>query len=456
MQNTARRPKITVSADGRGLVSQAGTLLLLEAARVTGLGQGLAGGLARWRAPRAVHDPGKILTDLVMALALGGDCLADIAVLRAQPELCGPVASDPVVSRLISALAADLPAALRAIRKARAAARERAWALAADHAPGADGSLIPVDIDATIVTAHSEKEKAAPTWKKTFGFHPLAAFADHGAGGTGEALAIVLRPGNAGSNTAAEHIEAARLALAQLPRRARRRVLIRTDSGGGTHQFLAWLTRPGRRLHYSIGMTITEDMHQAILQIPDRVWEPAYDAGGQVRPGAWVAELTRLLDLSSWPEGMRVIVRKERPHPGAQLRFTDIGGHRVTCFATDAKAGQLADLELRHRRRARCEDRIRAAKDTGLRNLPLHGFTQNQIWCELVAMAGELTAWMQMLALDGPAQRWEPKRLRLRLFSAAGKLARGSRRLRLRIAATWPWAMQITTAITRLQAHAPG
>ena len=456
MQNTARRPKITVSADGRGLVSQAGTLLLLEAARVTGLGQGLAGGLARWRAPRAVHDPGKILTDLVMALALGVDCLADIAVLRAQPELCGPVASDPVVSRLISALAADLPAALRAIRKARAAARERAWALAADHAPGADGSLIPVDIDATIVTAHSEKEKAAPTWKKTFGFHPLAAFADHGAGGTGEALAIVLRPGNAGSNTAAEHIEAARLALAQLPRRARRRVLIRTDSGGGTHQFLAWLTRPGRRLHYSIGMTITEDMHQAILQIPDRVWEPAYDAGGQVRPGAWVAELTRLLDLSSWPEGMRVIVRKERPHPGAQLRFTDIGGHRVTCFATDAKAGQLADLELRHRRRARCEDRIRAAKDTGLRNLPLHGFTQNQIWCELVAMAGELTAWMQMLALDGPAQRWEPKRLRLRLFSAAGKLARGSRRLRLRIAATWPWAMQITTAITRLQAHAPG
>ena len=456
MQNTARHPKITVSADGQGLVSQAGGLLLAETVRVTGLGEGLARGLARWRAPRAVHDPGKILTDLVMALALGGDCLADIAVLRAQPELCGPVASDPVVSRLISALAADLPAALRAIRKARAAARERAWALAADHAPGADGSLIPVDIDATIVTAHSEKEKAAPTWKKTFGFHPLAAFADHGAGGTGEALAIVLRPGNAGSNTAAEHIEAARLALAQLPRRARRRVLIRTDSGGGTHQFLAWLTRPGRRLHYSIGMTITEDMHQAILQIPDRVWEPAYDAGGQVRPGAWVAELTRLLDLSSWPEGMRVIVRKERPHPGAQLRFTDIGGHRVTCFATDAKAGQLADLELRHRRRARCEDRIRAAKDTGLRNLPLHGFTQNQIWCELVAMAGELTAWMQMLALDGPAQRWEPKRLRLRLFSAAGKLARGSRRLRLRIAATWPWAMQITTAITRLQAHAPG
>ena len=232
-----------------------------------------------------MHDPGKILTDLAVALALGGDCLADVAVLRAEPELAGPVASDPVVSRLITALAADAPRALRAIRKARAAARERAWALAGDDAPGADGSLVPVDIDATIVIAHSEKEQAAPTWKKTFGFHPLAAFADHGAGAAGEALGIMLRPGNAGSNTASEHIEVTRLALAQLPRRLRRRVLIRTDSGGGTHDFLAWLASPGRRLHYSIGMTITEDMHQAILTLPDRVWEPAYDAGGQVAAG---------------------------------------------------------------------------------------------------------------------------------------------------------------------------
>ena len=187
-----------MSADGNGLVSQAGTLLLAEAARVTGLGEGLSAGLARWRAPRAVHDPGKILTDLAMTLALGGDCLADAAVLRTQPELAGPVASDPVISRLVTTLAADAPRALRAIRKARAAAREKAWALAGDRAPGTDGSLIAVNIDATIVLAHSEKEKAAPTWKKTYGFHPLAAFADHGAGAGGEPLAIVLRPGNAG------------------------------------------------------------------------------------------------------------------------------------------------------------------------------------------------------------------------------------------------------------------
>jgi hypothetical protein len=455
VQNTARRTKITVSADGTGLVSQAGVLLLVETLRVTGLGEGLAGALGRWRAPRAVHDPGKIIADLAVALALGGDCLADVAVLRAQPELAGPVASDPVVSRLVAALAAEGPRALRAIRKARTAARERAWELAGAAAPGADGSLIPIDIDATIVIAHSEKEKAAPTWKKTYGFHPLAAFADHGAGAGGEPLAILLRAGNAGSNTAAEHIEVTRLALAQLPRWSRRRVLVRTDSGGGTRDFVAWLSSPSRRLHYSVGMTITEDMQEAILALPERVWEPAYDAGGEVRPGAWVAEITGLLDPVGWPAGMRVIVRRERPHPGAQLRFTDLNGHRFTAFATDARRGQLADLELRHRRRARCEDRIRNAKDTGLRNLPLHGFAQNQLWCELVAMASELLAWMAMLALDGPARAWEPKRLRLRLFTTAGRLVRGGRRLWLRLAATWPWAPQLTTAITRLQAYAP-
>ena len=445
-----------MSSDGRGLVSQAGAVLLWETMRVTGLGRGLSRGLSRWRAPRAVHDPGKVVADLAAAVALGGDCLADIALLREQPELAGPVASDPVVSRLVSQLAADLPRALKAVRSARAQARERAWALAGGAAPGADGGLVTVDLDATIVIAHSEKEQAAGTWKKTFGFHPLAAFADHGAAGNGEPLAIMLRAGSAGSNTAADHVETTRLALAQLPRHLRRRVLVRTDSGGGTHGFLQWLAAPSRRLHYSVGMTITEDMQAAIRKIPDGSWTPAYDGDGQVRDGAWIADITGLLDLSSWPAGMRVIVRKERPHPGAQLRFTDLDGHRFTAFATDARRGQLADLELRHRRRARCEDRIRNAKDTGLRNLPLKGFAQNQLWCEVVALACELLAWTQMLALAGKARCWEPKRLRLRVFAAAGRLVRGGRRLRLRLAEHWPWTPDITTAVARLQAIPSG
>jgi hypothetical protein len=456
MNDSARGRRVAVSADGRGLVSQAGAVLLWETMRVTGLGRGLSAALQPWRAPRAVHDPGKIVADLAAALALGGDCLADIAVLRDQPALAGPVASDPVVSRLVRSLAQDLPRALEAIRAARAAARERAWALAADAGPGADGGLVTIDLDATIVIAHSDKEQAAPTWKKTFGHHPMTAWADHGETGNGEPLALVLRPGNAGSNTAADHIETAQLAIAQLPHRLRRKVLMRTDSGGGTHEFLTWLTAPSRRLHYSVGMTITEDMQAAIGKVPAGGWTPAYDGGGQVRDGAWIADITGLLDLPSWPAGMRVIVRKERPHPGAQLRFTDLDGHRFTAFATDAKKGQLADLELRHRRRARCEDRIRAAKDTGLRNLPLNGFAQNQLWCEITALACELLAWTQLLALTGTARRWEPKRLRLRLFSAAGRLVRGGRRLRLRLAERWPWAGEVTTAAIRLQAIPSG
>jgi hypothetical protein len=208
----------------------------------------------------------------------------------------------------------------------------------------------------------------------------MTACADHGEAGNGEPLAIVLRVGNAGSNHAAEHIATAWLGIAQLPRRLRRAVLIRADSGGGTREFLTWLTARSWPLHDSAGMTITDAIADAIGQVPADAWTPAYDGDGEVRDGAWVADITGLLDTGGWPPGMRVIVRKERPHPGAQLRFTDIDGHRFTAFATDAKRGRLADLELRHRRRARCEDRIRGGKDTGLRNLPLKGFAQNQVW----------------------------------------------------------------------------
>jgi hypothetical protein len=308
-----------------------------------------------------------------------------LAQLRAAPEVFGPVASDPTVSRLVDALAADAPAALAAIAAARATARARAWSLAGKSAPDHQASAatpLVIDVDATLVTAHSEKESAAPTFKRGFGFHPLWAFCDHGAEGTGEPLAFVLRPGNAGSNTAADHLTVLRQALAQLPGGHARgkKVLVRVDGAGGTHELLAWLTR--RRLSYSVGFSLPGDqagIQAKLATIPDQLWEPAYDSDGQLRPGAWVAEVTGLFDLGSWPAGMRLIVRKERPHPGAQLRITDIDGLRVTAFVTNTTRGQLADLELRHRRRARCEDRIRCAKDTGLANLPLHDFAQNQI-----------------------------------------------------------------------------
>ncbi|WP_425581422.1 IS1380 family transposase, partial [Streptomyces sodiiphilus] len=386
-------PRVRAGSGRSTVVSQAGAVLLTETVRKAGLDAAVSASLARWRRPRSVHDPGKVLTDLAVAVALGGDCLSDVAMLRSEPEVFGPVASDPTVSRLVNALAQHGDRAVAAIRAARAAARRRVWSLAGERSPAAGGQ-VTVDIDALLVVAHSEKEGAAPTWKRTFGFHPLAAFIDHGQAGTGESAGMLLRPGNTGANTAADHITVAKAALAQLPKKHRRgrRTLIRTDSAGGTHAFLEWLSRPGRWLSYSVGMTITDEIHAAVLKVPKRAWTPAYDAGGQVRPGAWVAEITGMLDLTTWPKGMRLIVRKERPHPGAQLRFTDADGHRLTCFATNTAGGQLPDLELRHRRRARAEDRIRHARDTGLRNLPFHGFAHNQLWLEIVQIALDLLA----------------------------------------------------------------
>lgn len=462
-------PRVQVDTADVPAVGQAGGVLLTETVRASGLDAEMSAALSPWRKPLAIHDPGKVVLDLALTLAVGGDCLADIALLRAEPRVFGSVASDPTVSRTIDALAADAPAALKAINTARAAARGRVWGLAGKHAPdyAVDAAApLVIDIDATLVTSHSEKESAAPTFKRGFGHHPLCSFLDHGPEGSGEPLAVLLRAGNAGSNTAADHIAIAKDALAQLPghrpgSRPGRRVLIRTDGAGASHAFLTWLA--GQRLSYSIGFGLPADTAELLKKIPAKVWTPAYDAHDTIRDGAWVAELTGLLDLTGWPPGMRVIARKERPHPGAQLRITDADGLRVTAFATNTRRGQLADLELRHRRRARAEDRIRCAKDTGLTNLPLHDFTQNQIWCAIVALACELTAWMQLLALTGTqARRWEPKRLRTRLFTVPATLARTGRRRLLHLAEHHPWATAVRDAVLRLRAltagptHAPG
>ena len=464
MKRSRLYPRPTVVSGAVSAVGHAGGVLLTETIRAAGLDAGLSAGLVRWRRPGAVHDPAKVVLDLAVTLALGGDCLADVAVLRAEPGVYGSVASDPTVSRTITALAADAPAALAAIDTARAAARERVWALAGVHAPDHDTSAaapLVVDLDATLVTSHSEKEAAAPTFKRGFGFHPLCAFVDHGAVGTGEMVAVALRPGNAGSNTAVDHIAVTRSALAQLPghcpgRRPGRKVLIRTDGAGSSHRFLQWLTT--QRLSYSVGFALPANTGELLGWMDEQVWTPAYNSDGAVREGAWVAELTGMLDLSGWPKGMRVIARKERPHPGAQLRITDPDGLRVTAFATNTTRGQLPDLELRHRRRARAEDRIRCAKDAGLRNLPLHTLAQNHIWCAVVVLAAEITAWIQLLALTSTdARRWEPKRLRLRLFTIAATLTRHGRATVLTLNQEHPWATLAHDAITALRvATTPG
>jgi len=444
---------VRVESGGESLISSAGAAMLLATARVSGLAEGLCAGLAPWRAARAVHDPGKTVLDLVVAIALGGDCLADIAVVRAQPELFGPVPSDPTVSRLIDALSEQPGEAIAAIRVARATARARVWSHRTPFAEEAVDRQIVVDLDATLIGAHSEKEHATANFKRGFGFHPMLAFLDHGAGGSGEPLVGLLRPGKASANDAADQIEVLDAALAQLPHEVRSRVLVRGDTGSGVQGFVWHIHNLG--LEYSVGVYGRQPVLDALEVLPKQAWKKALDADGQPREGAQVAELTRWLPASftGWPPGIRVIARRERPHPGAQLRITDHEGWRITMFATNTQGGRLADLEVTHRLRARAEDRIRSLKDTGATNLPLQAFDKNQIWLELAQLAAELLAWTQLLAWgDQPARVWEPKRIRLRLLAVAGRVITTGRRRILRLSQRWPWADLLLGGHRRLAA----
>jgi hypothetical protein len=422
----------------------------MQTAQVSGLAAGLSRQLLPWRAPRSVHDPGKTVLDLAVAIALGGDCLADAALLRAQPELFGAVASDPTISRLLETLGQDPAAAIAAIRQARAAARAAVWGLSS---PVPVAGEVVVDLDATLIGAHSDKEGATPNFKRGYGFHPMMAFVDHGAGGTGEPLAAMLRPGRANASDAADQIAVLDAALAQLPQGVRDRVLVRGDTGSGVKEFLWHIHHLG--LSYSVGVYGRQPVLDALAALPRQAWRRAKDADGSLREGAQVAELTRWLPASfvGWPPGMRVIARRERPHPGAQLRITDAHGWRITLFATNTTGGRLADLEVRHRLRARAEDRIRTLKDTGLTNLPLQAFGRNEIWLELAALAYELLTWTQLLAWpDHPARIWEPKRLRLRLLSVASRVITTGRRRILRLSRRWPWSELLTSGQRNLTA----
>jgi Transposase DDE domain group 1 len=441
---------VGVEAGSESLISSGGAALLLKTAQVSGLSVGLSEALRPWRTSRSVHDPGKTVLDLAVTIALGGDCLADAAVLRAQAQLFGPVASDPTISRLIDTLGDDPGAVIAAIRGARAAARAVAWG---HQLPIPSAGRVVVDLDATLIGAHSEKEGATPNFKRGFGFHPMLAFVDHGQGGTGEPLAAMLRPGKATANDAADQIAVLDAALAQLPEQIRTQVLVRGDTGAGVHGFVWHVHNLG--LSYSVGIYARQPVLDALAALPTQAWRRALDADGRPRDGAQVAELTRWLPatFTGWPPGMRIIARRERPHPGAQLRITDTEGWRITLFATNTTGGRLTDLELRHRRRARAEDRIRALKDTGMTNLPLQAFDKNQIWLELVQLAAELLTWTQLLAWPNqPARVWEPKRLRLRLLAVAARMITTGRRRILRLSKRWPWADLITSGHTRLTA----
>ena len=436
-----RQINVVVASDGTGLVSHAGSALLAQVAEKTGLTRALSRELSGLRLRAGSHDRGRVIRDLAVMLADGGDCLADLGGVRDQAPLFGSVASGSTAFRVIDQIAGD-PACLEALRVAHAHARARVWQLA-----GAPERLT-IDLDATLITSHSEKEGAAGTFKGGFGFHPLLAYGDE----TGEALAGELRPGNAGANTAADQIRVAEQAVGQIPVEHVESIalLLRVDSAGASHELLDWCREAS--IQFSVGYDLTENVRGAILNVSGAAWIAAVDQDGHPRSNGEVTEITSHLDLKSWPEGARVLVRRERAHPGAQLTLTDHDGHRFQAILTDQTGPDLAAIERDHRGRARVEDHIRNDKDTGLRNLPFHDFNHNQVWLALVRIAHDLITWTQRLLLTGDLAKAEPKRLRYRVLHVAARLAFHARTATLRIQGSWPWARELTAAFQRLQA----
>jgi Transposase DDE domain group 1 len=432
---------VEVTADGAGLVSHAGTALLAQVADKIGLTRALSMGLGVLKQRRRGHDPGRVIRDLAVMLADGGECVSDLGAVREQDALFGAVASDSTAFRTVDRIASE-PGMLDALRSAHAQARARFWELS-----GAPGRLT-IDVDATLIAAHSDKEQAAGTYKHGYGFHPLGAYADE----TREALAMLLRPGNAGANTAADHITVIDRSLAQIPADQVETIemLIRADTAGATHGTADHCRRAD--LRFSFGYELTEQVRTAILATPDDDWIPALDQDDTERTNGQVVELTDSVDLDTWPPGSRVIVRRERPHPGAQLSFTDHDGYRFQAILTDQTDPEIAILERRHRQRARVEDRIRDDKDTGLAKLPFKAFALNEVWIEIVMLAHDLIVWTQALCLDGELAKAEPKRLRYRLLHLAARLAFSGRRAKLHLPTAWPWTEALKTAFEKLKA----
>lgn len=386
--------RFEVTADGRGVTGRAGLALVGEVADTVGLVQGLSEGTGharRW----LVHDPGVVLCDVAVMLADGGTALRHLGVLDGQPELFGQPASPATANRTLVAVADD-EQAMAGVATARRQARVRAWACggappvvkeAAGRQGGRPSGPLCVDLDATIAVAHSDdKDGAGPTYKGSWGFHPMMAYLDREDGG-GEALAGMLRSGNAGANDAGDHIaifDAAREQLPALPQGLA--CLVRTDTAGASHNFLDHV-REQDNWRFSTGFPLTGPVQEAIRCLDDHDWQPAICQDGTLREGAHVAEITPLVDISGWPEGSRLLVRREPLHPGAQQTFHDIDGFRFTAFLTDQPEGDLAVLDARHRAHTRIEDRIRAAKNLGLRTLPCNTFARNHLWLQLVLAA---------------------------------------------------------------------
>ena len=470
MHTTGWSQDLSVDIAGRDVINHAGAAALRLIADHTGLTAILSKALTR---PdfTPIHDRGRVLADTAVLIANGGRVLSDLATLRDQRELYGPIASDPTLWRALDEIGEPQR---RRIARARAATRDHVWSLiAARHGQippstlgnGDLGKTIVVRMDASLVPAHSDKQLAAGTYKGTWGHHPLMAWCDN----TGESLALLLRTGSAGSNTVADHIDVLNEAITQIPARYRRNLLITVDGAGASHGLVEHLTTLNatrwRTVHYSIGWDLGARERAAIGCVPTRTWDHVLDTEGMPRDldQAGVVELTALLrehpdgdQLANWPADLRVICRREKPHPGAQLSlFEQIDGWRYQLTATNTPGKTAQFLEARHRPHARVEDNIRCGKQTGLGHLPSTSIQINRAWCVAATIAVDLLCWLRLLCLEGPLAKAEPKTLRYRLLHTAARIIRGQRKRTIRIPETWPWAPQLRACLLAALAIPP-
>jgi hypothetical protein len=480
---------LSVEVGGAGTVASAGIVLPRLLADRIGLTMGLSRAVAR-AGFTPLRDRGRALADAACALAAGASCLSDIEAMTAQEEIFGPGggASDTTMLRVLNELAARLGAdglPGRRLAKAVAGARAAAWAqIVARHGqlpavkvagtsltrPGVDGVRRPVlfvRLDATLIEADSTKNGAAGNYKGGFGFHPLTAWCSN----VGDSLAVMLRPGNAGSFTASDHILVLDAAIEQIPAAWRTDVLVTIDGAGASHDVINHLTRlntaavhgrRGRRIEYSIGWPIDERTLAGIGQLRETDWTDALSADGKPDPNASVADLTGILrhgpggdKLDGWPPDLRIIARRVPRPAGEQAKLGEHPDWRYSAFATNTATGQTQWLDARHRTQAHVEDKMKELKTCGADNLPSVDWNRNSAWLQLAALACCLNAWLRHLALDGQLAKAEPKALRYRLLGAPARLVTHARHKILKIPPGWHWAGDLATAYQRLQALHP-
>ena len=442
-----------VEGSGGGVVAHAGLHALGAFADRLGLGDLLSARIPISGERLPLHDRGKVVVQAMLMLAGGGEACADIEHLRAQPELFGSVASD---STLYRTFRNDLDAAtLEGLWDALAEARTQVWRRSSATA---GTSRIVLDIDSSLHEVHSEnKADTAPTYKGGFGFHPIYCFAD----ATGECLAVKLRPGNAGANNIVDHVAVLDAAIAGLPDETavghrpgddaslvRRPVQVRVDSAGCTE--FVWRCRH-RNVGFAVVARTNASIHAAISRIAadDQAWSPAIRQDGDERPGAAVAELTGLVDLTDWPEGTRLIVRREPLHPGAQQSLFPSTAYRYWGHYTDA-TGDPVTLDAYMRAHARIEKHLGRLKDSGANRFPFCDLDANRAWLAVVCFADALVRWFQLLCLTGPLAVAEPKTLRWTLWHAPARLVHRARRRIVRILEGWPTIHAILAAHRRI------